>query len=439
MFCVHCGAQQEDGAKFCTSCGKPLDTEAPQAAPQPQEGPVAVEAPPAPKQVNPLVAKLKALPKWVYAAVVGGIAVIVAAILIVVNITSTINLNDFVTIEVEGYDGYGTAMISIDWDAMKAKYGDKVKFTKEAKEEMGALGGFLDGVSAFDGLRGSIYVSLDTDEDLSNGDEIHYTWDIDDELFKYVSCKLKYTEGTYTVEGLEEAQTFDPFADLTVTFEGISTNGQLNINYSGQELSTYDFSSDTAYGLANGDTVTFRWNCDADTAQQEHNAVLAPEDATFTVEGLDEWVTALDQIGQTDWDTLAAAGEDALRQREGDAITGAECLGGYMLVRQDFSSEMVDVHNMLYAAYKVEAKLPDSSSLTYYAGVGFGDLVLHGDGSVEVTGDYGFMAYGNIDVKAGGDYYNFTGFETLEDMNTECIDGYQGMYSVESNVTEAAA
>ena len=27
MFCVHCGAQQEDGAKFCTSCGKPLDTE----------------------------------------------------------------------------------------------------------------------------------------------------------------------------------------------------------------------------------------------------------------------------------------------------------------------------------------------------------------------------------------------------------------------------
>ena len=71
-----------------------------------------MEAPPAPKQVNPLVAKLKALPKWVYAAVVGGIAVIVAAILIVVNITSTINLNDFVTIEVDGYNGYGTAVIS---------------------------------------------------------------------------------------------------------------------------------------------------------------------------------------------------------------------------------------------------------------------------------------------------------------------------------------
>ena len=200
-----------------------------------------------------------------------------------------------------------------------------------------------------------------------------------------------------------------------------------------------DGSLDKAEGLSNGDTVTFQWNCDAETAQEEHNAVLAPEDAVFTVEGLDEWVTALGQIGQEDWDSLAAAGEEALRQREGDAITGAECLGGYMLVRQDFSSEMVDVHNMLYAAYKVQAQLPDGSALTYYAGVGFDDLVLHGDGSVEATGDYGFLAYGNIDVKVNGDYYNFTGFETLEDMNTECIDGYSGMYSVESNVTEAAA
>lgn len=246
----------------------------------------------------------------------------------------------------------------------------------------------------------------------------------------------------------------DPTPYLSVKFSGMSGEGTAAWNFDSEGFTAacgedvkdaaglaacVDGSLDKAEGLSNGDTVTFRWNCDADTAQQEHNAVLAPEDATFTVEGLDEWVTALDQIGQTDWDTLAAAGEDALRQREGDAITGAECLGGYMLVRQDFSSEMVDVHNMLYAAYKVEAQLPDGSSLTYYAGVGFGDLVLHGDGSVEVTGDYGFMAYGNIDVKAGGDYYNFTGFETLEDMNTECIDGYQGMYSVESNVTEAAA
>lgn len=246
--------------------------------------------------------------------------------------------------------------------------------------------------------------------------------------------------------------TVDPAPYLSVEFSGMSGEGTASWNFDSEGFAAacgedvkdaaglaacVDGSLDKAEGLSNGDTVTFQWNCDAETAQQEHNAVLAPEDAAFTVEGLDEWVTALDQIGQTDWDALAAAGEEALRQKEGDSILSADCLGGYMLVRQDFSSEMVDVHNMLYAAYKVQAQLPDGSTLTYYAGVGFGDLVLHGDGSVEATGDYGFLAYGNIDVKVNGDYYNFTGFETLEDMNTECIDGYSGMYSVESNVTEA--
>lgn len=246
--------------------------------------------------------------------------------------------------------------------------------------------------------------------------------------------------------------TVDPTPYLSVEFSGMSGEGTASWNFDSEGFAAacgdgvedaaglaacVDGSLDKAEGLSNGDTVTFQWNCDAETAQEEHNAVLAPEDAAFTVEGLDEWVTALDQIGQTDWDALAAAGEEALRQKEGDSILSADCLGGYMLVRQDFSSEMVDVHNMLYAAYKVEAQLPDGSTLTYYAGVGFGDLVLHGDGSVEATGDYGFLAYGNIDVKVNGDYYNFTGFETLEDMNTECIDGYSGMYSVESNVTEA--
>lgn len=246
--------------------------------------------------------------------------------------------------------------------------------------------------------------------------------------------------------------TVDPAPYLSVEFSGMSGEGAASWNFDSEGFAAacgdgvedaaglaacVDGSLDKAEGLSNGDTVTFQWNCDAETAQQEHNAVLAPENAAFTVEGLDEWVTALDQIGQTDWDALAAAGEEALRQKEGDSILSADCLGGYMLVRQDFSSEMVDVHNMLYAAYKVQAQLPDGSTLTYYAGVGFGDLVLHGDGSVEATGDYGFLAYGNIDVKVNGDYYNFTGFETLEDMNTECIDGYSGMYSVESNVTEA--
>lgn len=391
VFCVHCGAQQEGVSKFCTSCGKPLDTEeapaaetAPaEAAPQPQESPVAVEAPPAPKPENPLVTKLKALPKWVYLAVVGGIAAIVAVILIVTNITSTINLNDFVTIEVDGYNGYGTAFISVDWDAMEAKYGDKVKFSKEAKEGLGAFGGFLDGISAFDGLRGSVDVSLDTDEGLSNGDEIHYTWDIDDELFQYVSCKLKYTEGTYTVEGLKEAETFDPFADLTVTFEGISTNGELNMEYAGEELNPYDFSCDTAYGLANGDTVTITLDDYlVEYCLMELGKIPSAMEKTYTVEGLSEYVTDFSAIPQEFLDSMKKEAEDAIyaytaQEYGSDYTLGELTYGGYVLSAVSSATDFYGTLNDLCLIYTgtVTGKDEELPATTVYYPVEFTDIL----------------------------------------------------------------
>lgn len=390
VFCVHCGAQQEGYSRFCTSCGKPLDTEeapaaetAPaEAAPQPQGSPAAAQTP-APKPENPLVTKLKALPKWVYFAVVGGIAAIVAVILIVTNITSTINLNDFVTIEVDGYNGYGTAFISVDWDAMEAKYGDKVKFSKEAKEGLGAFGGILDGISAFDSLRGSVDVSLDTDEGLSNGDEIHYTWDIDDELFQYVSCKLKYTEGTYTVEGLKEAETFDPFADLTVTFEGISTNGELNMEYAGEELNPYDFSCDTAYGLANGDTVTITLDDYlVEYCLMELGKIPSVMEKTYTVEGLSEYVTDFSAIPQEFLDSMKKEAEDAIyaytaQQYGSDYTLGELTYGGYVLSAVSSATDFYGTLNDLCLIYTgtVTGKDEELPATTVYYPVEFTDIL----------------------------------------------------------------
>lgn len=390
VFCVHCGAQQEGNSRFCTSCGKPLDTEeapaaetAPaEAAPQPQGSPAAAQTP-APKPENPLVTKLKALPKWVYLAVVGGIAAIVAVILIVTNITSTINLNDFVTIEVDGYNGYGTAFISVDWDAMEAKYGDKVKFSKEAKEGLGAFGGFLDGISAFDSLRGSVDVSLDTNEGLSNGDEIHYTWDIDDELFQYVSCKLKYTEGTYTVEGLKEAETFDPFADLTVTFEGISTNGELNMEYAGEELNPYDFSCDTAYGLANGDTVTITLDDYlVEYCLMELGKIPSAMEKTYTVEGLSEYVTDFSAIPQEFLDSMKKEAEDAIyaytaQEYGSDYTLGELTYGGYVLSAVSSATDFYGTLNDLCLIYTgtVTGKDEELPATTVYYPVEFTDIL----------------------------------------------------------------
>ena len=58
------------------------------------------------------------------AGVSTGIAVLLLLIggRAVANRKKTINLNDYLTVEVTGFDGYGEAYAEIDWDAFEEKY-----------------------------------------------------------------------------------------------------------------------------------------------------------------------------------------------------------------------------------------------------------------------------------------------------------------------------
>ena len=100
----------------------------------------------------------------------------------------------------------------------------------------------------------------------------------------------------------------DPTPYLKVEFSGMSGEGTASWSFDGEGFAAacgdgvedasglaacVDGSLDPTQGLSNGDTVTFRWNCDADTAKEQHNAILAPEDVTLTVEGLEEGMKKL--------------------------------------------------------------------------------------------------------------------------------------------------
>ena len=116
MFCGKCGRQNDDNAKFCIGCGQPLN-----AAVQPKNA--------APKKQLPV----KTLIIAAAAAVAVIIAIVVIAI-VAINAGKTINLDKYLTIEASGYDGYGNAKVTIDWDAIEAKYGKKLSFTARKTE-----------------------------------------------------------------------------------------------------------------------------------------------------------------------------------------------------------------------------------------------------------------------------------------------------------------
>ena len=181
MFCEKCGTKNADDARFCENCGKPLskiEAENSVSTVNPAEAenaPVVENSVDTTPQAgaaqagfdaagNPVpVQKKKAPVKLIAGLCAGAVALIVAIIaivLVVVNSKPTINLNDYIKVKTDGYDGYGSASISIDWDAIDEEYGSKLKFTGDAKDKYGDL---LDLAEPIDALKSNIKVEFNGD------------------------------------------------------------------------------------------------------------------------------------------------------------------------------------------------------------------------------------------------------------------------------------
>ena len=187
MICPKCNQANVEGAKFCSGCGSPLtitpdanaqntqpqqaaQTQATQSA-QPEQTAQAQNAQdaqpqtaqtqaaqsaqaqqttaqpgvqPAPQagqgggtvygQAKPSRIPDGMLPKIIAGA---GAAVVVLVLIIVLAVThkTTIKLEDYTTVTFNGYDGYGTAEVSLDYDKMTQVIAKKGKFKGIARTQ----------------------------------------------------------------------------------------------------------------------------------------------------------------------------------------------------------------------------------------------------------------------------------------------------------------
>lgn len=292
MFCSKCGAENENGGMFCKECGQPLKNTTEDGA------------------KGTWLDKMKAFPKNILIGVVGGGFVLIILICVMANASSTINLDNYVIIEATGYNGYGTVKASIDWNAIEEKYGDKISYTSKAREEYGV---FLDYITPVETAKDCINVKFNKTDNLSNGDKIEYTWKIDEDLTKYIKCKVKFENGIYTVSDLEEVGKFNPFADLNVSFEGIAPSGKMSYDYAGEPLGYYDFSCSATSGLSNGDIVTISINnTDMEYYAQQYGMVPEKLEQEYVVNGLDEYVNSYSKISSDFISGLKGEAEDTI-------------------------------------------------------------------------------------------------------------------------------
>lgn len=217
--------------------------------------------------------------------VIGGIAVVAVLVVVIalLSMKPTINLNRYLKIEFEGYDTVGTASASLDYDQIMEDYAGKLK----ADGDLESLGFGLALYAVASG-------ELDQKAGLSNGDTVTFEWTVENqkEFEEKYGCKLCYKSIKETVSGLESAKIYDPFADLEVTFSGISSVGTAAVSWKNPTVKGLSYSLSPESGLSNGDEVKLvisaPYGKDLEEYCRSYGCIPGATEKTYVVSGLEE-------------------------------------------------------------------------------------------------------------------------------------------------------
>lgn len=483
MQCHNCGKEVANGAKFCKYCGSRLvekqessDIAEKQDVPeeegedkgasetvkqealditdkQESSGAVEDEQVMPSKERNAASEKRKASPIVLISAAVA-LVVLLFLTLFLTSFGSGINLNKYMSLETEGYEGYGKTKLSIDWDAIEKKYASKMSFTEAAKEEYGM---FLSMMSPVEILRENVRVEVDKSSDLSNGDELKYTWHVNEErINKYVKCKLKWKDGEYKVSSLKKVEKMDAFSGLELQFSGIAPNGEVRLQYNGKGIDVSDFRCDKTSELENGDIVTVTLSEDAITKLVESYGMVPQEmKKQYTVSGLDKYISKTEEIDPVTIKALQDQAWDEYQEYMANSwskeasLESFDYLGTYLLTNK--SKEEWE-QNRLYLVYRVKSRINYSGSYGNYNQVNdiywfisFPNLILKANGKVEVEDILnGSTPLSTFDVDSGlsdGWFgtlkWSYYGFGSLESLYKSAVTANLSSFNHEDHVEES--
>ena len=459
MFCKECGHEMPDGVMFCPECGAKQDGNATQSNTSGAQAAGTVPVGQAPQDPGQAPKKqIQIDKKWIAPiAVVAG--VVVVAGIVSMTMKPTIKLNKYMEVSAEGYNTVGKAKISFDTEKFEKDYEKKLekalKKGKKGKKKNNSyyeasaylpdyFGDYDPTSEAASLLSDAVDAELDKTSSLSNGDVITCKWNCNDDyvLEKY-GFKLKYSDIEYTVSGLEEAETFDPFEGLEVTFDGIETEGKATLNGqpTAKEAQDLNYDFDKRSELSNGDTVTVTvstYNGDViDYCIDKFDKIPSPMEKTFTVSGLQHYAAGAGDISDDARKSMENRGQEIYYSSmknwgDGEKLDAFTYLGDYLLKRKEGSSGTY--HNVYYAVYK--ATIHDTysnSSGTYdqpvdiYWYIRFYDLTADENGNTTVD----LMDYdvpdSRVTVDSGVGYWfstyswHYAGFQSLDELNDEVV------------------
>lgn len=445
MICTHCGKEIQNGITFCPYCGSAVNNA--------KENTKMKKRNPAKVLVSIAAVAVVAAGGWAFA-----------------NRTPTIDVSKYMTLSADGYNTVGKLNISFDTEKLEKDYGKQIatrfkKQMKNLKDDTYGLSSLT--ASLYDGYEADLFAetcatgSADKTKGLSNGDVVTYTWDDNsDEAEEAFGVKVKYTDITYTVSGLASVNTFDAFDGVDVEFSGISPDGRATVNSlpTAAEAQGLYYTLDENSGLSNGDTVTLTVHSNRDDFSDcidKYGAMPQATEKTFTVEGLNEYVTSADTLSDSVLVSLQNQAEDvfksyaAQRFSNGQTFKGMTYLGNYILTPKNKDSW--GDKNRIALAYQVTVHHDYTSELntTYDADDSFFWYITFNNVSKDADGNIasGLNDYDTpttfVKIDSGVQKYSFSsstktweyyGYASLDSLYNAAVNQYVENYNHQDNV-----
>ena len=328
---------------------------------------------------------------------VGLILLVLASFFALFPRKTKLDLDKYVTLSFEGYDGYGKAVVQFDKDAYLKDYKKKIKLKKS--------GNFLqDSLTQNYGAEELLYdfyidgrwvIEGASDGKLKNGDKVKFAWKLNqEELEENFKLKLSSKGQELDVQGLKDVKLFDAFQNLDIKFTGISPDGSVEWKGTGDMDGSkgYYFTVEPAMDLKNGDKVKIKIEPENPEALiQKYGMAPKEMEKEITVEGLPSYVDKAEDVSESLLQDMQKELTDKIQsqianQGEQVSFVGAEYLGYYFL---NAKSKSAFEHNIIFPVMKVNVQIniPDksySAQHSYYFTGSFENIMDEGNGKITV-------------------------------------------------------
>ena len=389
---------------------------------------------------------------------VGLILLVLASFFALFPRKTKLDLDKYVTVSFDGYDGYGKAMVQFDKDAYLKDYKKKIKLKKS--------GNFLqDSLTQNYGAEELLYdfyidgrwvIEGASDGKLKNGDKVKFAWKLNqEELEENFKLKLSSKGQELDVQGLKDVKLFDAFQNLDIKFTGISPDGSVEWKGTGDMDGSkgYYFTVEPSMDLKNGDKVKIKIEPkNPEALIQKYGMAPKEMEKEITVEGLPSYVDKAEDVSESLLQDMQKELTDKIQsqianQGEQVSFVGAEYLGYYFL---NAKSKSAFEHNIIFPVMKVNVQIniPDksySAQHSYYFTGSFENIMDEGNGKITV--DLNDMSipyhYASIDTGVTAWFstikFNFSGFEDLNSLRNQCVSQKLDKYTVEETVKDLAS